>query len=543
MDYIHEQNVRPYRIFMDSVGTGKKKKGFYIMKNGKRKYIAGKLVVHKKRVRKPHINKNIIVKVKNANKRVVGDILGSSFNKSQVGKVVQESFKNIQGQINKIGDITNVYNLQKDIGELKNEVSKENEKIDKIQSLVSKVKSGDVEMNKILKYDVAKNIFNDLMLKKDMTLDKALPETFVKFQEYIDQMENKTKESDKKLNETTKKLEDEKKRLEDVNRVLKKTENDLIQKKNEQVELSRKMKIDKQLSDARIRDSEKLVGMKQVQAARKVLPIIKSNPEFKKNLDQLSKELQIKSDDPSLWKPESFSKTFFAKLKDDELYQRVRQLTNKSTAAKDIYGFELYDLEQQYGPLKIEETKEDLPTEEEEVIQPKIGDGKNMLIGLNENQINHVMRTFPENKLKYISTFSYDEFWNYLVKTNDKDFCCIINSNERDNKSIGHWMAFNCDKKSRSLEYNDSYGIGLGRGELEKLQVFANKISPDISLKFKYNSIKQQSDSSDTCGWFAIDFLLLRRLGKLSFEDSTGFSNIRDNEKQMEKLKSNFIFV
>ena len=232
MEFVDETNVRPYRIFMDSVGTGKKKKGFYIIKHGKRKYLKEgidvkspvKLIVNKKKYKNPKLNKKILKKAKKVYQKVVGDIFKPSISNSQVGRIVQESFKNIQGQVNRIGDITNVYNLQKDIGELKNEVHKESEKIDKIQTLFEKIKSGDADIKSVLKHETAKKIFDELMLDKDITVDKALEETFKKFQKHISDLDKKAEESQKELTSLVSqisKVKDEKQIIEDESEFLK----------------------------------------------------------------------------------------------------------------------------------------------------------------------------------------------------------------------------------------------------------------------------------------------------------------------------------
>ena len=290
--------------------------------------------------------------------------------------------------------------------------------------------------------------------------------------------------------------------------------------------------------------------MKKENLYEKLKPIVLSNENFKNKLKNMFKEKE--SVEPNLetnYGIKAALSKVLKGLKGDDLYQKVRQITDKNTTA-NLYDFDMYKIETKMIESEKSPTFQNpLPSSEaiDTIIEENSegeGSGRNnILLGLDENQINIIISKFPNDKLKYVGTFCYDEFWNFLETTDKDDFCCILNSNERQNKTMGHWMAFNCDKRTRSLEFYDSFGTDLGRGEYEKLMFFSNKISPNISLKYKYSSVKEQSDKSDTCGWFSIYFLLMRRITRFSFEDSTGFSNITGNEKQMQKFKGTFSFV
>ena len=65
-------------------------------------------------------------------------------------------------------------------------------------------------------------------------------------------------------------------------------------------------------------------------------------------------------------------------------------------------------------------------------------------------------------------------------------------------------------------------------------------------LKSKINRIKQQSVSSDNCGYFAMKFLMDRFNGR-KFVDCIGYSDVVNSEEGIKKLKKkikhNFGFI
>lgn len=52
-------------------------------------------------------------------------------------------------------------------------------------------------------------------------------------------------------------------------------------------------------------------------------------------------------------------------------------------------------------------------------------------------------------------------------------------------------------------------------------------------LKFKYNKQRQQSVTSNNCGWFCIRFLLMR-YQNIPFKEATNYKWIKENEDNIE---------
>ena len=71
---------------------------------------------------------------------------------------------------------------------------------------------------------------------------------------------------------------------------------------------------------------------------------------------------------------------------------------------------------------------------------------------------------------------------------------------------------------------------------MKDLKTLIDKINPDTYLKFKVNKIKQQSPSSNNCGFHAMGFLLDRFAGK-EFKDCSGYSNIKESEEKANKFR------
>jgi len=141
----------------------------------------------------------------------------------------------------------------------------------------------------------------------------------------------------------------------------------------------------------------------------------------------------------------------------------------------------------------------------------------------------------------YIGCFSFDELeqiYKYIIKNKLKYFSFILNTanNNKDKINPMHWIAVFCD--GASIEYYDCWGKNI---RLKDFQNITAKYLPSIFshyLKFKYNTIKNQSMKSNTCGYFAMKFLISRYIG-ISFKDATNYKNVNMNEKNINEFRKN----
>jgi hypothetical protein len=508
MERFTETNIRPYRIFIDG---GKKTKGFYIMRKGKRQYIKNKAIkVNKRKIKKTKVSPKTLKKIINLNKKTVRDIAQNVEN-SKINKMVNETFKNISGQVNKIGDITNVYNIQRGLEDVKKELGKEQEQIHEVKDFVKKLKSDETGLEKLLKTEQGRKVYAEVVADPDIKPEELVSKTFKKFDEYIQEQGQKLDKGKKDLEETIEKLNETAQK----NKIM---EEGLISTKKK----LRKKQVESVLHDER----EKLEKMDPIDFTTKMASYLDRHAQ-----QDLLHYKESRSKKKQILPPEELSqKRGFRK---EDRGQLIEELV-----ARRHLGFK--DIAEQVLDLKV--TPEVSKAVEKTLRGEEIsGDGMAKLKGMSNYQIECIMQTFP--KSRFVGAFPYDIFWHFLEEANIDDFSCIINSIESDATHIGHWMAFNLDKKTRSVEFFDSFGSTFSPGEMEKLTKFLYRISPEIKWKYKSNSIIQQADKTDTCGWFAVNFLLLRRVEEISFEDATGYSDIKSNEKQLNKLKRLFVFL
>ena len=91
----------------------------------------------------------------------------------------------------------------------------------------------------------------------------------------------------------------------------------------------------------------------------------------------------------------------------------------------------------------------------------------------------------------------------------------------------------------RSLEYFDSFGEPPTLDFMKNIKKVINVLDPETCLKFKVNKIKQQRVNSDTCGYFAMHFLMQRYAG-VPFSKITKYNEMQKcvTNKSEEKIKA-----
>ena len=103
-----------------------------------------------------------------------------------------------------------------------------------------------------------------------------------------------------------------------------------------------------------------------------------------------------------------------------------------------------------------------------------------------------------------------------------------------------HWVAIYCDPKKRNFEYYDSFG---DPPTMEMSADFAglvkNKFAPSRNgWQMKNNLIREQDNSSDTCGVHAMRFICMREKG-IPFKSATPYfkSTEKQAESDIEKIR------
>ena len=115
----------------------------------------------------------------------------------------------------------------------------------------------------------------------------------------------------------------------------------------------------------------------------------------------------------------------------------------------------------------------------------------------------------------------------------------VILNLDKHNQPGSHWVALYIDTDGdQSVEYYDSFAEEPPESLMKDLKDLIAKINPEVSLKFKVNKIKQQSEKSDSCGVLAMQFLIDRFNGK-PFKDCTGYSTVMVSERKAKTLRRN----
>lgn len=157
------------------------------------------------------------------------------------------------------------------------------------------------------------------------------------------------------------------------------------------------------------------------------------------------------------------------------------------------------------------------------------------------DQIDKVM---AKESTTYLGTIPSD-LVKQLPIPRDKDSSFIVNTAAQGEEGQ-HWIAvYISPKKSMTLEVFDSLAqepdnkSTFGRELLQTLGEKIQAMQLPYMLRFKSNLIPLQKDTTNTCGYYAIEFILNRELGH-NFSSASGYDSLPDirpkREKEISKL-------
>jgi len=251
------------------------------------------------------------------------------------------------------------------------------------------------------------------------------------------------------------------------------------------------------------------------------------------NLDKLYHDISIDSEKERLNDPT------VSEYDKNVIKKRIESYQQQYPKSGDIdfYKSKLYSLsndldkqdisesEKLHIKNEIEKYKQLLAEEERQQASGK-KDG-----GLYDDQIENVMDQYKKEGFKGV--YAIDE----ISKIPVSDKMGVVLNLDKSNQPGSHWVALYIDADDdQSVEYYDSYGEDPPESLMKDLKELVNKINPSTYLKFKVNKIKQQSETSDNCGVFAMKFLMDRFKG-IPFKECSGYSDVARSEKNAEKLK------
>ena len=125
-----------------------------------------------------------------------------------------------------------------------------------------------------------------------------------------------------------------------------------------------------------------------------------------------------------------------------------------------------------------------------------------------------------------------------MIKEDRNKFGFIMNFDTTDMPG-SHWVAIYIDlDEDKEINYYDSFARGIPKDILSILKQYVKTIGLPYYIKIKNNSIVQQKDDSNRCGYHSARFLIDRFKGR-DFEDSTEFS-VRKGEGSAAELEKSF---
>jgi hypothetical protein len=118
------------------------------------------------------------------------------------------------------------------------------------------------------------------------------------------------------------------------------------------------------------------------------------------------------------------------------------------------------------------------------------------------NEIDYLVRQFPELDKRYLGTFARDQVRRVPFKAFSFAIC-----NAQDSTSPGsHWYLIICvPNEGKELKFEVWDSLGVNRRILAE-----NKVLPSYVKVFKCNHVRLQPIGSQMCGQFAVFFAHMR---------------------------------
>lgn len=158
--------------------------------------------------------------------------------------------------------------------------------------------------------------------------------------------------------------------------------------------------------------------------------------------------------------------------------------------------------------------------------------------GLYTNEISDILhKHIPE---EYIPVIANDQIKTLLpfVNKNTQKFGFVINTDNSGGMGK-HWRSVFISRPEASVEYYDSLVSEPDKKFVNDVKKLIDKMDDNVYYKFKVNQVKDQSDDSNNCGYFAMKFLMDRfnntKFKKASHYDKVDLSNL--GEKEIKKFK------
>ena len=154
------------------------------------------------------------------------------------------------------------------------------------------------------------------------------------------------------------------------------------------------------------------------------------------------------------------------------------------------------------------------------------------------------IETILQKKLHtYIPVIASDEIptlCKYINK-NTKEFGFIINSDPHDMPGH-HWRSIYINRAKAEICYYDSLTSDPSEECLRGLKALMKRMDDPLYYVLKINKVKYQSNTTATCGAFALKFLDDMYHGK-KFKEATGYDDHVNGEKDIKRYISHWSYI
>jgi len=155
--------------------------------------------------------------------------------------------------------------------------------------------------------------------------------------------------------------------------------------------------------------------------------------------------------------------------------------------------------------------------------------------GLWNTEIQDILKhKIPDNFIPVIANDQI-KLLNPHIKKDTEKFGFIVNTDDSTGNGK-HWKAVFLSRPDASVEIYDSLVSIPSRKFMKDVSGLVNKMDDDLLYKVKINTVKDQSDDTSNCGYFAIKFLVDRFEGK-DFKNSSFYNNIDKSDKGEKDIK------
>ena len=226
----------------------------------------------------------------------------------------------------------------------------------------------------------------------------------------------------------------------------------------------------------------------------------------------------------------------FSKRRNEKIASLNELLEGDFSKKKDWDGFRkpflrLLNREDDYYNFR-ERSYDDDDDDSEEEFRGSGTDKK----GLWNDEIEKILKELlPDEDIPVIAN---DQINTLNVDSDTGNFGFIVNTDDADGPGQ-HWKAVFVSRDECTVEIYDSLVSIPTKKFMQDLRGLVDKMDDCLMYKVKINSVKDQSNSSSNCGYFAIKFLKDRFEGK-PFKDATFYNEVEksdEGEKKIEKFK------